>query len=144
MSKEYNVKVTNDTLKKTVESIIVHPNKDAIVRLFIGMLSTSHRGVDHFVKFSLGESFPDIPEINSVGLVKIDHLCWSGDEREVLKTSEFNQNGFIEVTVQEFIGLHDYSQLRVSFPYIENSKIIRKSTTIELTQFTLDKFDIDA
>lgn len=141
--KEYSIKITNDNLKETLDSMIVHHNKDAIVKLFNGMLSTSHRGVDYFIRFALGEPFPTLPEVNSIGLVKIDYLTWNAEERTILKESEFNQNDSMEVIVEQFVGLHDYSQLKVGYPYIELGKPIRKTTTIELAQFNLISFEVN-
>jgi hypothetical protein len=142
MKKEYNIKITNDNLKNTLNGIIDHPNKDAIIRLFIGMLANSHQAVDYFIKFTLNEPFPNIPEINSIGLVPIDKLIWNSEEREVLRESIFNENDCVKVTIQEFLGLHDYTQLRVSYPYIENSVNITKTTTIKLDSFILDTFEL--
>jgi len=142
MKNTHSISITNNLLKTTLESLIKHNNKNAIVELLANMLTTSPNGIDYFIRFSLGEPYPNLPEINTSGLVAINDLVWASDDREILRNSVFNKNDCIEVVVLELNGLHEYSPLKISFPFVENDETSIRTANISLDRFIVDDFGL--
>lgn len=137
-----NVEITNDLLEKTLNNIIVHENKEAIVKLLLPLLSSSSLGVSYFIKFVLGAEYPKLPKIHDSGLVSIDKLSWLDRERQLIRDSEYNENDHVQVSITKINGLHQHAALEVLYPYSdENGLVSMKSTHIGIDAFIQDDFD---
>jgi hypothetical protein len=130
----------NDLMNVLKENI---KNKE-MQRLLYDVLSKDSVACNWLFKMQLGATYPTIPEKGTVGYVNVDKTSgWSGD-LGLYKDSHFNQNGFIQVTVDEFIGLNEYYPLKVIAPEHtdETGKVWKNNFRVNIQDFIPeDQFD---
>ena len=132
-----NISIGNDTIRKALDSVITHNNKEDIIELLNGMLVESHRGCELFVKALLGESLPKLPAVGAAGRFHSRNVWYTYKETTI--GSKFDRNGYIECVVKEIRGLHSYSVIAVRYACINDKG---QEGTAECN-LTLDEFDIE-
>ena len=132
-----NITIGNDTIRKALDSVITHNNKEDIIELLNGMLVESHRGCELFIKALLGESLPKLPAIGSAGRFHATNVWYPCKDNTV--GSKFNRNGYIDCVVSGHKSLHNYSVIAVRYACINDKG---QEGTAECN-LTLDEFDIE-
>lgn len=111
------VSITDNDLWLILEKHV--ENKD-IAKLLFDVLCKNHKAVEWLLRMDLGNHYPVIPEIGTFGYMNIvKYSGWSGSKTAYEK-SEFNQHGFIPVTITAFTGLDAYHPLTVHAPRISD------------------------
>ena len=128
--------ITNDDLERILEGIIdqdgVH-NDIGIKLLLAGMLKENPNACQWLTAFMLGRNIPYIPEVGTVGYIKLEtiqYYSWSSS----YEGSVYNKQGYIPCTVDAFKGLHAYSPISITLPSLDGSQ------TVVQTSVGLDEF----
>ena len=131
---DISIKVEQSIIKKNLSSMITHSNKDAIVNLIAAMIQENHQASALFVEYLLGKPEVILPAIGTVGKFNISNV-WISD-KSLLEDSEYNLNGYATCTIVEQLGLHNYNQIKVEFPTLNNvGKKTTAFTGLEIKQF---------
>lgn len=111
------VSITDNDLWLILER---HVDNKNITRLLFDVLCKNPKAIEWLLRMDLGNPYPVIPEIGTHGYMNIvNYGGWSGDKTTYEK-SEFNQHGFIPVTVKAFAGIDTYHPLTVAAPKIKD------------------------
>lgn len=129
-----NIKVDEDDVVRVLKSYV--KNEDMML-LLRDLLVKTHPGIEWFFKIHLGHKYPKIPEIGTKGYINLNtYTGWGGDKVAYLE-SEFNEQGFIPVTVKSFEGLGNYHPLKVEAPELQETKG-NNIFSIDVDSFILD------
>lgn len=116
-----NVPVTNDSLQTLIKILLKDnlPGKEDYIRVLTETFQSSEPACRHLFKVHLGEQLPKIPEVGAMGYVHIDKLGWNAD-KEKYKNSKHCRHGYIPCMVKEYVGLNNYTPLRLTIPDLDN------------------------
>lgn len=135
-----NIKVDKSIIKNSLNEMISHSNKKAIVNLIAAMLEESANGSKVFIEYLLNKEELTLPSIGSVGKFEINAHYVSN--RDLLLQSSHNLNGFVTCVVTEHLGLHSYAPIRVEFPSVNSmGASIKDTTSLDPESFIKDSDD---
>lgn len=97
-----------------------HVDNKHIALLLFDVLCKNHKAIEWLLRMNLGNGYPEIPKVGACGYMNIvNYAGWSGS-KTAYEQSEFNQHGFIPVTIVAFSGLDAYHPLTVAAPKIKD------------------------
>lgn len=109
--------ITNNTLEAALVKLLGWDNGD-MIRLIHGLISESHKGVEMFMRLTIGEHLPPVPPVGAEIYVPINKMSWSVDEKE-WTNSPFNENGYVKCSVLSTRAIHNYGPIEVQLPIWE-------------------------
>lgn len=113
------VSITDNDLWLILEK---HVDNKHIARLLFDVLCKNHKAIEWLLRMDLGNPYPVIPQVGDMGYMNIvNYGGWSG-AKTAYEKSEFNQHGFIPVTVKAFGGIDSYHPLIVNAPQMTDKK----------------------
>ena len=131
-----NLSITNTDLQRILEGIIdqdgVH-NDRGIKLLLTGMLKENPNACQWLTAFMLGRDIPYVPEVGSVGYIKLETIQYYSWHRSY-ESSVYNKQGYIPCTVDAFKGLHAYSPISITLPSLDGSETVLQ-TSVGLDEF---------
>jgi hypothetical protein len=96
-----------------------HVDNKHIAKLLFDVLRKNHKAIEWLLRMNLGNGYPVIPEVGACGYMNIVNYAGWGS-KTAYEQSEFNQHGFIPVTIVSFSGLDAYHPLTVAAPKIKD------------------------
>jgi hypothetical protein len=114
-----------------------HIENKHIALLMYDILCKNHQATEWFFRMHLGASYPEVPKEGARGYINLEaYTGWSGNKTLYLE-SEFNQHGFIPVTVTSFGGIDMYHPLTVKAPKLFDKALgeVEGTFTITIEEF---------
>ena len=109
-----SVSITNNDIKNSLKKLLKENNQD-MVTLLSELIEQSHPASNYFITLVLGGKLPKPPKENFMGFVDIEKFKYNGIY-DNLKSSPYNQNGYVEVRVTGFSGYTAYAPLKIMLP----------------------------
>lgn len=136
--------VTINTDENDLINVLNQYIKDKnVVKLVFDTFSNNNTAVQWLFKMHMGNPYPTVPKIDTVGYVSLyNHKGWKGDI-EKYKNSLHCQQGYIQVKVKEWKGLNNYYPLVVeAISHSENGQDWDNIFNLDCKEFiTVDEFD---
>ena len=113
--------ITNSDLEIMLEELIVQkgPHNCLGIKLLLeGLIKESPNACTWLTAFMIGRRIPNIPDVGSIGYLKLDSLRYNG-YYQAYKDSVYNRQGYIPCTVEKFNGLHNYNPIKVILPILD-------------------------
>jgi hypothetical protein len=137
MSQTHSVMLDDEAFDRSLESLINHPNRAALMRLFKELLISSN-AKDYYVSFLLGAPYPEIPKAGDLVYVNVNEIWMDGSDRNLITASPLCQNGFLQCEMFAFQGLTAYNTCSVTYSL---DGVITKTLHCKLANISLNKDD---
>ena len=118
-----SLSITNSDLQIMLEELIVQKgphNCLGIKLLLLGLIKENPNACTWLTAFMIGRRIPNIPDVGSIGYLKVESLKYNSYYQEY-EGSVYNRQGYIPCTVQNFSGLHNYNPIKVILPTLDPS-----------------------
>jgi hypothetical protein len=117
------VSLEDTDIKKMLDQIIKHDNKEDLVSLLTGVICESHLTVEWFTKCFIGTNLPEVYPEGTIVTVDLNELHY-GVNKQATKDSHLHiGNNQIVGKVQSFKGFNNYSPYLILAKYINADDI---------------------
>ena len=113
MSMKIHLEFDETDLYNTLNSIIDHPNKEEIVKLFTPFIGGSSDCSKWLFKLILGKKLPDILPHGTICLTHVNNLSYDIDKTATIASELTDNNGMIACTIKEFKGFHNWTHYEI-------------------------------
>jgi hypothetical protein len=113
--------ITNSDLQMMLGELIVQEgpyNRMGIKLLLEGIIKENPNACTWLTAFMIGRRIPNIPDVGSIGYLKLESLKYNSHYQEY-EGSVYNRQGYIPCTVENFSGLHNYNPIKVILPTLD-------------------------
>jgi hypothetical protein len=117
------VSLEDTDIKKMLDQIIEHDNKEDLVNLLTGVICDSNLTVEWFTKCFIGTNLPEVYPEGTIVTIDLNELNY-GVNRKATKDSHLHiGNNLIVGKVQSFKGFNNYSPYLILAKYINTDNI---------------------
>lgn len=116
-----SISLEETDIKKMLDQIIKHHNKENLVSLLTSVICDSTLSVEWFTKCFIGNELPEIYADGTIVNINIEGLNYDVDKEATIKSNLNIGHNQILGTVHSFRGFNNYA------PYIVKCKFINKS-----------------
>ena len=139
---EIRVSYEDTDIKKLLDSIINHPNKNALVDLLCPLICESYLGAEHFIKaVTFNKPLPEIYPTGTIVIVNVDNLSFSSDVKNKVYDSNLcieSNPGHIYATIESFRGFHTYTSYMIKHKWLDsNGELFETTSYVEPKYLTL-------
>jgi hypothetical protein len=117
------VSLEDTDIKKMLDQIIKHDNKEDLVSLLTGVICESSLALEWFTKCFIGNNLPKVYPEGTIVTVDLNEVYY-GLDRQATKDSHLHiGNNQIVGKVHSFKGFNNYSPYLILAKYINNDSI---------------------
>jgi hypothetical protein len=116
-----SVQFEDSDLHRILSDMIVHPNKEEYLKLLVPMLCESHKASDWFFRLHMGKTLPKVLPKGTLCYIKVKHLGYSASKDEIRKSNLCNDQDQVVCKVEDYRGIHSYSNYTISFTDFDTS-----------------------